>query len=80
MDDAERAFHFTMKPSWGPNGTLVYAAPPESRPLSRSSRASRERNGLLVVQKGGIVSEARDVRFATFSNEVCYHCLSCDRH
>jgi nuclear pore complex protein Nup98-Nup96 len=60
-----------MKPSWGPNGTLVYAAPPDSRPVSRDSGAPGEKDGILVVQKGGIVSEARDVRFANFSREVC---------
>lgn len=70
MTEVDRAFHDSMKPSWGPDGTLVYAAPPNSKPLGRSSRRSRERNGLIQVQKGGVVSENRDVRFAKFSNEV----------
>ena len=71
MSDADRAFHDSMKPSWGPDGTLVYAAPANAKPLfGRSSRWPRERDGLLTIQKGGIVSESRDVRFAKFSNEV----------
>ncbi len=70
LDDVERAFHDSLKPSWGPDGTLVYAAPADWKPPSKSSRAIRDREGLLVVQKGGVISEARDVRFARFSSEV----------
>lgn len=71
MDDTERAFHDSMKPQWGHDGTLVYAAPPTSKPFGRSSRRARERDGLLTIQKKGVVSEHRDVRFAKFSDEVC---------
>lgn len=70
MTATDRAFHDSMKPSWGPDGTLVYAAPPNSKSFGRSSHRARERNGLLIIQKGAVVSESRDVRFAKFSNEV----------
>ncbi|KUJ21806.1 uncharacterized protein LY89DRAFT_681200 [Mollisia scopiformis] len=70
MDDTERAFHDSMKPSWGVDGTLVYAAPPNAKPFGRSSRRIRNTDGLLAVQIGGVVSENRDVRFAKFSNEA----------
>jgi nuclear pore complex protein Nup98-Nup96 len=70
MSDKERAFHDSMKPSWGPDGTLVYAAPPNGKPFGRSSRRARERDGILTVQKQAIVSENRDIHFAKFSNEV----------
>ncbi|KAK0124253.1 hypothetical protein ONS95_009226 [Cadophora gregata] len=70
MDDSERAFHDSMKPQWGHDGTLVYAAPPNSKPFGRSSRRARERDGLLTVQKKAVVSEHRDVRFAKFSDET----------
>jgi len=70
MNETERAFHDSMKPQWGPDGTLVYAAPPNSKPFGRSSRRARERDGLLTVQKKAVVSEHRDVRFAKFSDEV----------
>ena len=69
MDDTERAFHFTMKPSWGPDGTLVYAAPPHKESVSFHSRASRENEGLLVIRKGAVTSESRDIHFASFSKE-----------
>lgn len=69
MDPRERAFHNSHKPTWGPDGTLVYAAPPNSCGLTKRSMSTREKDGLLVVQKGGVVSEARDIRFAKFSNE-----------
>jgi hypothetical protein len=74
MTDVDRAFHDSMKPSWGPDGILVYAVPPNAKSFGRSSRRTRERDGLLIVQKGGVVSESRDVRFAKFSNEVSSLC------
>ncbi len=70
MTETERTFHDSMKPSWGPDGTLVYAAPSNPQRFARSSRRARERDGLLTVAKTGVVSEGRDVRFAKFSNEV----------
>ena len=70
MSEVDRAFHDSMKPSWGPDGTLVYAAPATAKPFGRSSRRSQERDGLLQFQNGGIVSQNRDIRFAKFSNEV----------
>ncbi|KAG4431800.1 hypothetical protein IFR05_012721 [Cadophora sp. M221] len=70
MSEPDRAFHDSMKPQWGPDGTLVYAAPPNSKPFGRSSRRARERDGLLTFHKKGVVSEHRDVRFAKFSDEA----------
>lgn len=70
MDAIEHAFHNSFKPSWGPDSTLVYAAPPNTKPFGRSSRRARDGDGLLAIQKGGVVSESRDIRFAKFSNEV----------
>jgi nuclear pore complex protein Nup98-Nup96 len=70
MNENDRAFHDSMKPSWGPDGTLVYAVSSNAKPLTRSSRRARDKDGLLTIQKGGVVSESRDVRFAKFSNEV----------
>jgi hypothetical protein len=65
-----------MKPSWGYDGTLVYAAPTNAKPFKRSSRRAREKtekNDLLSDKKIGVVSQSRDVRFAKFSDEVCIH-------
>jgi nuclear pore complex protein Nup98-Nup96 len=69
MTDDDRAFHQSMKPSWGPDGTLVYSGSTDAKP-TKSSRRGREKNGLMAIQKGAIVSEGRDVRFAKFTNEV----------
>ncbi len=77
MSDIERAFHDSMKPSWGPDGTFVYAGPPNGKPFGRSSRRARERDGILTIQKQAIVSENRDIHFAKFSNEVCLRQLHC---
>ena len=70
MTEVDRTYHDSMKPSWGPDGTLVYAAPPNAQTFGRSSRRSRERDGLIQIQKGAVVSQKRDIRFAKFSNEV----------
>lgn len=72
MDDSERAFHNSLKPSWDANGTLVYAAPAQLS-SSRRSRKIQKRDDLLVIQKGKIISEGRDVMFARFSGEVSFH-------
>jgi hypothetical protein len=68
MSDIDRAYHLFMRPSWGFDGTLVYSGLPDA--TAKSSHGSREKNGLLEVQKGAIVSEGRDVRFAKLTNEV----------
>lgn len=70
MTEDDRAFHDSMKPSWGPDGTLVYAVSSNAKPYTKSSRRARDKDGLLDIQQGGVVSESRDVRFAKFSNEV----------
>ncbi|KAI5866359.1 nuclear protein 96-domain-containing protein [Durotheca rogersii] len=69
MDDKDRTWHDTMRPSWGPSGTLVFSAIPSNSLFGRSSRVS-ERNGLMTVLKGGIVSESQDIRIAKFANEM----------
>lgn len=69
MIPTDRLFHDSMRPTWGPDGTLVYAAVRNSQPFGKSSH---EKDGLLTIQKGGLASESRDVKFAKFSNEVSY--------
>lgn len=70
LTPSDRAFHDTMRPSWGPDGTLVYAAVSKPQSFGTASGKDRERDGLLTIQKGSVVSDNRDVRFAKFSNEV----------
>ncbi|RYO85414.1 hypothetical protein DL762_005188 [Monosporascus cannonballus] len=69
MDPQDRAWHDTMRPTWGPNGTLVFAANPSEPAFGRSGRIN-ERNGLMMVMQGGVVSESQDIRIAKFTNEM----------
>ncbi|KAI1078902.1 nuclear protein 96-domain-containing protein [Whalleya microplaca] len=69
MDDRDRTWHDTMRPTWGPNGTLVFSATPNDSAFGRSGRIF-EKNGLMTVMKGGIVSESQDIRIAKFTNEM----------
>ncbi|RKF72224.1 Nucleoporin NUP145 [Golovinomyces cichoracearum] len=62
-DETERSLLGPMKPRWGFDGTLIYAAP-------IPGRGSRIKDDLLAGLKSEIVSEHRDVRFAKFSNEA----------
>lgn len=74
MDPKDRAFHDTMRPNWGPDGTLVIATAPKT--LSRSSKRTAEKDGIMSMSKLNIVSESRDVRFAKFANEGSAKALS----
>lgn len=67
MAPDDRAFHDTLRPSWGPDGTLVLATAPKV--LSRSSRRGIEKDGIVSMSRLNIVSENRDVRFAKIANE-----------
>ncbi|KAK8069642.1 hypothetical protein PG994_006258 [Apiospora phragmitis] len=69
MDDKERQWHSVPRPNWGPSGTLVFAATPKDTPFGRSGRVI-EKNGLMTVMKGAIVSSSQDIRIAKFTNEM----------
>ncbi|KAI0155234.1 nuclear protein 96-domain-containing protein [Xylariaceae sp. FL1272] len=69
MDSKERAWHDTMRPTWGPSGTLIFCATPTASAFGRSGRIT-EKNGLMTVMKGGIVTETQDIRIAKFANEM----------
>ncbi|KAK8053806.1 hypothetical protein PG996_013107 [Apiospora saccharicola] len=69
LDDKERVWHSVPRPNWGPSGTLVFAGTPEDTPFGRSGRVI-EKNGLMTVMKGAIVSSSQDIRIAKFTNEM----------
>ncbi|KAI1118257.1 nuclear protein 96-domain-containing protein [Nemania sp. NC0429] len=69
MDPATRTWHDTTRPTWGPGGALIFSATPSASDFNRSSRTT-EKNGLMIVMKGGIVSESQDIRIAKFANEM----------
>lgn len=69
MDAKERIWHNTLRPTWGPSGTLVFASTPMETPFGRSGRVI-EKNGLMMIMKGGVVSESQDIQIAKFTNEM----------
>jgi nuclear pore complex protein Nup98-Nup96 len=69
MDDKDRAWHDTMRPTWGPGGTLIFSATPYGSAFGRSGRIT-EKNGLMTIMKGAVVSATQDIRIAKFGNEV----------
>lgn len=58
MNEQDRNFHLSNRPSWGPDNTLVYAIP---------SSATRLRDGSVVNFKDSVVGEHKDIRFAKFA-------------
>lgn len=67
MDPNDRDFHDSLRPNWGPNGTLVISTAPKV--LSRSSKRAIEKDGIMSMSRLNVVSENRDIRFAKFANE-----------
>lgn len=67
MDPNDRAFHDALRPTWGPDGTLVLSTTPKI--LTRSSKRAVEKAGIMAMSRLNIVSETRDIRFAKFANE-----------
>ncbi|KAI0908259.1 nuclear protein 96-domain-containing protein [Ustulina deusta] len=69
MNHADRTWHNTMRPTWGPGGTLIFSTTPSAAAFGRSGRVT-EKNGLMTIMKGGVVSETQDIRIAKFTNEM----------
>jgi len=67
MDEQERAFHDSWKPSWDARGTLIFAQPSNG---THHSTQRADRGGLFVIQKGSVASESREVKFARLSSEA----------
>jgi hypothetical protein len=64
MSEADRHFHKSYKPHWGPRTTLLYAMPTKFNPSMSNASV---RKSLLYHQNGTFVSEGRDIRFAKFT-------------
>ncbi|KAJ8129186.1 hypothetical protein O1611_g4446 [Lasiodiplodia mahajangana] len=69
MNSTDRIWHDTPRPTWGPGGTLIFSATPSASTFGRSGRIT-EKNGLMTVMKGAVVSETQDIRIAKFTNEM----------
>ena len=64
QQEMEKEWHDSYKPAWGPGETLLYAIPGK---VGSSSNKSPQTDPILQKQKGTIVSEGRDIRFAKFT-------------
>ncbi|KAK1968325.1 hypothetical protein LY78DRAFT_655304 [Colletotrichum sublineola] len=65
MSDADRSFYNSMRPSWGPDGTLLFAS-------TRSSLEGASRQNMadsLMITKNIIQAQGREIQSAKFSNE-----------
>lgn len=67
MEPQEKAYHNSLRPSWGPDGCLVFAALPRS--MAKTSLRTFDKSGLLAIQKGAVQSEYREIRLGRLSNE-----------
>ena len=64
QQEIEKEWRDSFKPAWGPGETLLYAIPGK---VGNSSNKSIHKDPILQNQKGTIVSEGRDIRFAKFA-------------
>ena len=69
MDDVERSYHESFKPSWGPNNSILYAIPTQHGVVVDQTPTASILNDAREI----ITSEGRDVRVRNFvkSAEVC---------
>lgn len=65
MDERDQAFHDSQKPSWSPDGTLIYAMAGKCGPLKGGTSAHM--SGSILEQKDVLVSEGKDIRFVKFA-------------
>ncbi|OHE93446.1 nucleoporin autopeptidase [Colletotrichum orchidophilum] len=65
MSDADQAFHNSMRPSWGPDGTLLFA----STCSSLEDAGKQITASSLMITKNIIQAQGREIQAAKFSNE-----------
>ena len=75
QQEMEKEWRDSYKPAWGPGETLLYAIPGK---VGSSGNKSTQTDSILQKQKGTIVSEGRDIRFAKFKQcpNVSAPCLT----
>ncbi|MCJ1432977.1 Nuclear pore complex protein Nup98-Nup96 [Xylographa pallens] len=64
MNDMDRNFHESYKPSWGPQSRLLYALSGKSGGIQQ---VSSKHNSLVKNKYATIVSEGRDIQFSEFA-------------
>ncbi|KAI9789259.1 MAG: hypothetical protein M1816_006268 [Peltula sp. TS41687] len=67
MDSKDNEFHRSIKPHWGPRGTLVYAMPSSSGLIQARRGGSHQPERAIIKNKGALVSQGKDVRFASLN-------------
>lgn len=65
--DQDKAFHQSFRPTWAPDGTLVYA---------RDAGILDVGDGMLVDFNGPVETDGRDVHFARFASSTDQVCLA----
>ncbi|TDZ25488.1 Nucleoporin NUP145 [Colletotrichum orbiculare MAFF 240422] len=66
MSEADRSFYNSMKPSWGPGGTLVFATTrAQFKKVSTQAKADS-----LMITKNVIQAQNREIQAAKFSSEA----------
>lgn len=68
MSEADRSFYNSVRTSWGPDESFLFATSCKSFALSAYQQAPK--NGILDIKKGGFHNEHVDIRHAKFSHEV----------
>jgi hypothetical protein len=61
MDESDRNFHDSLKPSWGPGSILLYSKPSQ---LPQRNDQSTQTSDTLVRQQDTISSEGREIAVA----------------
>lgn len=61
MDELDKNFHDSLKPSWGPESILLYSKPGQ---LSQGNDQSTQTSGAFVRQQDTISSDGREIAVA----------------
>ncbi|KAF9875976.1 nucleoporin sonb [Colletotrichum karsti] len=69
MSEADRSYYNSMRPSWGPDGTLIFTT--TRAPLATASRHANADS--LMITKNVIQAPGRTIQAAKFSDEASYH-------
>ena len=64
MDAKEGTFHESIKPSWGPEGTLIYGMPSTPAFAMPSRDTSNDAVRPMLDHSAVLVSQGKDIRFA----------------
>lgn len=61
MDESERNFHDSLKPSWGPGSILLYSKPSQ---LTQQNNKPKRASSALVKERDTLSSDGREIAMA----------------